>query len=590
MTFLRELLAVILGVFIATGIMFLIFMIIVSASASAFGDDKKVTVKNNSVLELKLENKIKDYAPKSSDPLEELLGLEEDRVGLQNILNAIDNAKTDDNIKGISINTLFINGGVAQTQAIRDKLVEFKESGKFIFSYADFYVQKNYYLSSVADSIFLNPVGGIDFKGLASELLYFKDFQDKTGVKMEVIRHGKYKSAVEPYLTNRMSEANKEQITSFLNSIWVEILSDIGVSRDKTKDELNAIADELLARNPELAIQSDMIDGELYQDEYDNKLRAVLDVDQDSKLNIVSIQDYIATGKGRIKSSATDKIAIVYAQGDIRYGEGEEDYVGQRKIIESLKKIRKDDKIKAVVLRVNSPGGSALASDLIWRELELTKKEKPLVVSMGNYAASGGYYIACNADKIIAEPTTITGSIGVFGMIPNVNQLADNLGINAEQVGTNRQSLGYSAFEPMNEDFHNYAKESIEDIYETFVDRVSKGRNMTYAQVDSIGQGRVWTGTEAVQNGLVDELGSLEDAVQIAAELAEISDYRTTEYPRFKKDFKDAFKPFSFTAKAKENLIKEELGIENYTIYKSIKQFSDLKGIQARMPFVIEIK
>ena len=590
MTFLRELLAVILGVFIATGIMFLIFMIIVSASASAFGDDKKVTVKNNSVLELKLENKIKDYAPKSSDPLEELLGLEEDRVGLQNILNAIDNAKTDDNIKGISINTLFINGGVAQTQAIRDKLVEFKESGKFIFSYADFYVQKNYYLSSVADSIFLNPVGGIDFKGLASELLYFKDFQDKTGVKMEVIRHGKYKSAVEPYLTNRMSEANKEQITSFLNSIWVEILSDIGVSRDKTKDELNAIADELLARNPELAIQSDMIDGELYQDEYDNKLRAVLDVDQDSKLNIVSIQDYIATGKGRIKSSATDKIAIFYAQGDIRYGEGEEDYVGQRKIIESLKKIRKDDKIKAVVLRVNSPGGSALASDLIWRELELTKKEKPLVVSMGNYAASGGYYIACNADKIIAEPTTITGSIGVFGMIPNVNQLADNLGINAEQVGTNRQSLGYSAFEPMNEDFHNYAKESIEDIYETFVDRVSKGRNMTYAQVDSIGQGRVWTGTEAVQNGLVDELGSLEDAVQIAAELAEISDYRTTEYPRFKKDFKDAFKPFSFTAKAKENLIKEELGIENYTIYKSIKQFSDLKGIQARMPFVIEIK
>ena len=590
MTFLRELLAVILGVFIATGIMFLIFMIIVSASASAFGDDKKVTVKNNSVLELKLENKIKDYAPKSSDPLEELLGLEEDRVGLQNILNAIDNAKTDDNIKGISINTLFINGGVAQTQAIRDKLVEFKESGKFIFSYADFYVQKNYYLSSVADSIFLNPVGGIDFKGLASELLYFKDFQDKTGVKMEVIRHGKYKSAVEPYLTNRMSEANKEQITSFLNSIWVEILSDIGVSRDKTKDELNAIADELLARNPELAIQSDMIDGELYQDEYDNKLRAALDVDQDSKLNIVSIQDYIATGKGRIKSSATDKIAIVYAQGDIRYGEGEEDYVGQRKIIESLKKIRKDDKIKAVVLRVNSPGGSALASDLIWRELELTKKEKPLVVSMGNYAASGGYYIACNADKIIAEPTTITGSIGVFGMIPNVNQLADNLGINAEQVGTNRQSLGYSAFEPMNEDFHNYAKESIEDIYETFVDRVSKGRNMTYAQVDSIGQGRVWTGTEAVQNGLVDELGSLEDAVQIAAELAEISDYRTTEYPRFKKDFKDAFKPFSFTAKAKENLIKEELGIENYTIYKSIKQFSDLKGIQARMPFVIEIK
>ena len=590
MTFLRELLAVILGVFIAMGIMFLILLLFVSASASAFGDDKKVMVKNNSVLELKLENQIKDYAPKSSDPFEELFGFEEDKAGLQEILNAIENAKTDENIKGISINTLFINGGIAQTQAIRDKLVEFKESGKFIFAYADFYAQKNYYLSSVADSIFLNPVGGVDFKGLASELLYFKDFQDKTGVKMEVIRHGKYKSAVEPFLTNKMSDANREQITSFLGSIWVEILTDIGKSRDKTNDELNAIADDLQARNPELAIENNMIDGELYQDEYENKLKSLIDIDLDSKLNIISVGDYIASGKGRIKSTASDKVAIIYAQGEILYGEGEEDYIGQGKIIESLKKIRKDDKIKAVVLRVNSPGGSALASDLIWRELELTKKEKPLVVSMGNYAASGGYYIACNADKIIAEPTTITGSIGVFGMIPNVSKLADNLGINAEQVGTNRQSLGYSAFEPMNDDFHDYVKESIEDIYETFVDRVSKGRNMSFAKVDSIGQGRVWTGTEAIQNGLVDELGSLEDAVRIAAELAEITDYRTTDYPRFKKDFKDAFKISPFTAKATENLIKEELGIENYTIYKSIKQFSKLKGIQARLPFVIEIK
>jgi len=590
MTFLRELLAVILGVFIATGIMFLILLLFVSASASAFGDDKKVMVKNNSVLELKLENQIKDYAPKSSDPFEELFGFEEDKAGLQDILNAIENAKTDDNVKGISINTLFINGGISQTQAIRDKLVEFKESGKFIFAYSDFYAQKNYYLSSVADSIFLNPVGGVDFKGLASELLYFKDFQDKTGVKMEVIRHGKYKSAVEPFLTNEMSEANREQITSFLGSIWIEILTDIGISRDKTNDELNAIADDLLARNPELAIENNMIDGELYRDEYENKLKSLLDIDLDSKLNIISVGDYIASGKGRIKSTASDKIAIIYAQGEILYGEGEEDYIGQGKIIESLKKIRKDDKIKAVVLRVNSPGGSALASDLIWRELELTKKDKPLVVSMGNYAASGGYYIACNADKIIAEPTTITGSIGVFGMIPNVGKLADNLGINAEQVGTNRQSLGYSAFEPMNDDFHDYVKESIEDIYETFVDRVSKGRNMSFAKVDSIGQGRVWTGTEAIQNGLVDELGSLEDAIKIAAGLAEITDYRTTDYPRFKKDFKDAFKISPFTAKVRERLIKEELGIENYTIYKSIKQFSELKGIQARMPFVIEIK
>ena len=346
----------------------------------------------------------------------------------------------------------------------------------------------------------------------------------------------------------------------------------------------------MLVRNPTLGIQNKMIDGELFNDEYENKLKVLLDIDSGSSLNSVSLVDYIASGKGRIKSTAKDKIAILYAQGEIRYGEGDEEYVGQEKIIDALKKIRKDKSIKAVVLRVNSPGGSALASDLIWRELEITKKEKPLVVSMGNYAASGGYYIACNAHKILAEPTTITGSIGVFGMIPNFSQLADNIGINAEQVGTNKQSLGYSPFEPMTDEFHNYAKESIEDIYKTFVERVANGRNMSFAQVDSIGQGRVWTGKEALENGLVDKLGNLDDAIKLAAELAEIKDYRTTDYPRYTKDFKDAFKPFSISTKAKENLLKEELGLENYNIYKSIKQFSELKGAQARLPFIIDIK
>ena len=590
MKFLRELLAAILGVLIASTIMFLVFMVFISASASAFGEGATVTVKNNSVLELKLEKSIKDYAPKGSDPLELLLELDEGKLGLNQIVNAIENAKTDDNIKGISINTLFINGGIAQTQAIRDKLLDFKESGKFIVAYADFYEQKNYYLSSVADSVFVNPVGQIDFKGLSTEILYFKDFEDKYGIKMEVVKHGKYKSAVEPFLTNKMSDANKEQITSFLNSIWTKLITDIAASRNKTTDELNMIADDLLARTPELAIQNKMIDGELFRDEYESKLKSLVAIEADAKLNKITLKDYIATGKGRIKSTASDKIAIVYAQGEIRYGEGDIDYIGQDKIIDALRKVRKDDKIKAVVLRVNSPGGSALVSDLIWRELELTKKEKPLVVSMGNYAASGGYYIACNADKILAEPTTITGSIGVFGMIPNVSKLADRIGINAEQVGTNKQSLGYSAFEPLTDDFYNVVKESIEDVYQTFVNRVAEGRGMTFAQVDSIAQGRVWTGIEAIQNGLVDELGSLDDAIEVAAELAEVTDYRITNYPRYKKDFKDAFSPFSFTKATKESLLKEELGLENYAIYKNIKQFSELIGVQARMPFVIEIK
>ncbi|MCB0460113.1 MAG: signal peptide peptidase SppA [Flavobacteriaceae bacterium] len=590
MTFLRELLAAILGVFIAMAIMFVVFMLFVSAAASTFGEDKKVVVNNNSILELNLEDEIKDYVPKEDDPFAELFDFEPKQLQLQEVLNAIENAKTDDNIKGISINTSWVNAGISQAQAIRNKLLEFKESGKFIMAYADVYDQKNYYVSSVADSVFVNPVGEIEFKGLASEILYFKDFEDKTGVKMEVIRHGKYKSAVEPFLDNKMSEANREQITSFLNSIWNEVVEDISVSRNKTAKELNIIADSLFTRNPELALQHNMIDGSLYRDEYNGKLKLLTGISEDDELEVVSVGDYISTGKGRIKSTASDKIAVLYAQGDIIYGEGDKEYIGQEKMIEALQKIRKDNSIKAVVLRVNSPGGSALASDLILRELELTKKDKPLVVSMGNYAASGGYYISCNADKIIAEPTTITGSIGVFGMIPNISKLADNIGINGEQVGTNAQSVGYSLFEPMSKDFERVTQESVENIYTTFVSRVANGRNLTTSKVDSIGQGRVWTGTEALQIGLVDQLGSLEDAVEVAAELAEVSDYRTTDYPRYKTDFKDSFKPFSFVKLSKEEILKEELGVENYTIYKNLKHFSQLKGIQARMPFIMEIK
>ncbi len=304
MKFLRELLAAILGVFIAMGIMFVILMIFMSVAASSFGDDKKVSVKNNTVLELNLENQIKDYAPKSDDPFAEIFGLQEGRLGLQDVLNAIENAKTDDKIKGISIKTLFINGGTAQIQAIRNKLIDFKESGKFIMAYSDFYLQSNYYLSSVADSVFVNPVGEIDFRGLSTEILYYKDLQEKSGVKMEVIRHGKYKSAVEPFLEDKMSTANREQISSFLNSIWYEMVVDIADSRKKSIEEVNAIADDLLARTPKLAIQNNMIDNELFNDEYENKLKALSGIEKDKKLNSVTISDYISTGKGRIKSTA----------------------------------------------------------------------------------------------------------------------------------------------------------------------------------------------------------------------------------------------------------------------------------------------
>ncbi|OSY87309.1 protease IV [Tenacibaculum holothuriorum] len=582
MKFLRNLIASILGFFIAIFLLFIFFIGI----AALMNTEEAIIVKPNSILELDLSTSIKDYAPKEDNPIAEALDLVDEKLALNKILNAIENAKSDSNIKGISINTTYISAGIAQTQAIRNKLEEFKESGKFIYAYNDVYDQKNYYLSSVADSLFLNPVGAIDFKGLSTEILYYKDFEDKYGVKMEVIRHGKYKSAVEPYLTNKMSEANREQTTSFLKSIWSEITDDIFKSRNIPVEQLNIIADNAFGRNAELAFNNKLTDGSIYQDEYTVKLNNAAEV---KKANTITLEDYISTGKGRIFTSSKSKIAVIYAQGQILYGEGNEDIIGQGLINSAIKKARKDKNVKAIVLRVNSPGGSALASELIWRELELTKKEKPLVVSMGNVAASGGYYIACNADKIIAEPTTITGSIGVFGAVPNFNKVAGNIGINAEQVSTNN-SPNYSVFEPMNQKFYDVTKEGVEQIYTTFVNRVAKGRNMTFEQVNEVAQGRVWTGKEAIEKGLVDTLGGLEDAIQIAAELAEVSDYRVRNYPNYKKDLKETLKFSPFGSISKEEVLKEALGNENYQLYNNINQMKNLKGIQARMPFIFNIK
>ncbi|MGG8496457.1 signal peptide peptidase SppA [Tenacibaculum sp. TC6] len=581
MKFLRNLLASILGFFIALFLLFIFFVLV----ASLVSSPEEVVVKSNSVLELDLTSSVKDYAPKEDNPFAEVLELTGNKLALNEIIAAIENAKYDNKIKGISIKTSFVNAGVAQTQAIRNKLEEFKESGKFVYAYNDFYEQKNYYLSSVADSIFVNPVGVIDFRGLSTEILYYKDFEDKYGVKMEVIRHGKYKSAVEPYLANEMSEANREQITSFLKSIWSEMTDDISRNRKISIEQLNVIADESKGRNAELAKENRLVDEVVYEDEYNDKLETLID----AKPNFISIQEYIKSGKGRIKSTAKDKIAVIYAQGQILYGEGNEDIIGQGLINKAIRKARKDNDVKAIVLRVNSPGGSALASELIWRELELAKKEKPLVVSMGNLAASGGYYIACNADKIVAEPTTITGSIGVFGMLPNVNTLADKIGINAEQVSTN-SSANYSIFEPMDKKFYEVTKEGVEQIYTTFVSRVATGRNMKYEAVDAIAQGRVWTGKEALTNGLVDALGSLDDAVKLAAVLAEVDVYRVRNYPNYKRDFKEAFKFAPFANSSKKELLKEVLNTEEYKVYSTINELKNLKGIQARMPYILEVK
>ncbi len=582
MKFLRNLLASILGFFIAIFLMFVFFI----AIAALMGDSDEVVVKSNSVLELDLSNIVKDYAPKDKNAFVDALELNDEKLALNKILNAIDNAQLDDKIKGISLNTSGVSAGFAQTQAIRKKLNSFKESGKFIYAYNDVYSQKNYYLSSVADSVFINPVGQIDFSGLSSEILYYKDFEDKYGVKMEVIRHGKYKSAVEPYLESEMSEANREQITSFLSSIWSEITDGISKTRNIPVEKLNTIADNSEGRNAELAIKNKLVDAAIYQDEYDDKLTSAAG----DKFSTISIEDYIKSGKGKKTSEASDRIAVIYAQGQIIYGKGNEEEIGQGIINKAIKKAVKDKKVKAIVLRVNSPGGSALASELIWRELELAKKEKPLVVSMGNLAASGGYYIACNADLIVAEPTTITGSIGVFGALPNAYELSKDMGINAEQVSTNT-SAQYSLFEPISKEFYDVTKEGVEQIYTTFVNRVATGRKLTFEQVDAVAQGRVWSGKEAIDKGLVDVLGGLEDAINNAAQLADVKDYKIKNYPNYKKEFKDVFGGFSPFAKVnKEEILKEALGNEQYRLYKEINQFKDLKGIQARMPYAIEIK
>tara|TARA_R110001583_G_scaffold38171_8_gene123454 strand:+ start:4706 stop:6397 length:1692 start_codon:yes stop_codon:yes gene_type:complete len=563
--------------------MFLIFVTLVSS-----GEDT-VAVKNNSVLELQLQRPISDYT--GTNELNPFSGIFEQKQGLDEIIHAIEVAKNDDRIKGISINNNFIIAGLAQTQAIRESLENFKTEGKFIYAYADFYMQRDYYLASVADSIFMNPVGVLDFKGLSTEVLYYKKLQEKSGVKMEVIRHGKYKSAVEPYLENNMSKANRSQLSSLLQSLWNSMVTDISHTRGISESDLNIIADTLGGRSPKYAKISGLVDDVVFYDEYEAKLAKALTIKKDDKINISTLDDYVKYSNKKILKSGDDKIAVVFAQGEIFYGEGGPNIIGQGIINEALIKAREDESVKAIVLRVNSPGGSALTSDIIWREVALTKKVKPVIVSMGNVAASGGYYIAAGADKIFAEPTTITGSIGVFGTVPNLTELADNIGINAEQVGTNKNAVEYSLFEPMQESFKNQIQESIEDTYQTFLQRVSEGRNMTMAQVDSVAQGRVWSGTEALQIGLVDELGNLDDAISAAAEIASLQSYGVKKFPKYKSGFERFMEDLEgASVQLKENLVKNEIGDEAYLILKELKSFKEQKGIQARMPFALDIK
>ncbi|PZR22684.1 MAG: signal peptide peptidase SppA, partial [Flavobacterium psychrophilum] len=519
-SFLKNVLSTVVGLFVFCFIFFFLLILIgIIAAAAGGGNDTAVKVENNSVIELDLTQVTNDYSGKFK--YKDFPMFDSDRQeGLVDVIRAIDAAKKDDRIKGITITNSSTQLGIAQNKALRDELDAFKKSGKFIVAYSDGYSQSDYYLNSVADTIYLNPVGEIDFKGLSSEVMFYKDLQDKTGIKMEVIRHGKYKSAVEPFLSNEMSPENREQITALLNSVWTSVVGDIAKSRKVPVDSLNAVADRLGGRTPELAKEAKLIDKIGYIDQYEAGIRKALKLKKDEDYKKVAILDYVkATALDKMLSAGADEIAIIYAQGEIRGGEGDVNSVSEVPIRKALKEARENDAVKAIVLRVDSPGGSALTSELIWRDIELTKKVKPVVVSMGNVAASGGYYISCNADRIFAEEGTITGSIGVFGMLPNFTELSNRIGIHTEQVSTHKNASGYSVFSPLKDDTRAIIQESVEKVYTTFVSRVAAGRKLTPEQVDAIGQGRVWSGSMALKNGLVDEIGGLDAAIAYAAKL-----------------------------------------------------------------------
>lgn len=586
MKFLGNVLATVVGLFIF--FMFLFFGVVLIAALAGSGD-RTESVKNNSVIELDLSKVGADYAGKFR--YEDIDYFEDNHDGLIDVLRAIEYAKTDSKIKGISILNDRAQLGIAQLKAVRDALEDFKRSGKFVYAYANSYTQREYYLNSVADEICLNPEGDMEFKGLSTELMFLKDLQDKSGVQFDVIRHGKYKSAVEPFLENKMSDANREQVTALLQSVWGNLVADIAKSRHLSTEKLNAIADGLLARTPQLAKKENLVDHVVYEDVYHDQIRKKLDVDKDEEYNTIDMLDYANEVANTSSNFSSDAVAVIYAQGEIMGGEGDINTIGEGAIREALREARLDDDVKAIVLRIDSPGGDALTSDLIWREIELTKKAKPVVVSMGNIAASGGYYIACNSDRIFAEANTITGSIGVFGLLPNFTPLATKVGIHTERVSTHSNAGGYSPFVPLDDPTRLQMQESIERVYQTFVTRVATGRKMPFEAVDAIAQGRVWSGTDAKRIGLVDEIGGLDDAIAYAAKQSKMKKFRVEDYPEYKRDFRDLLGNLGLPfLQSQTQVLRETIGESNYAVWEQVKKAQARTGIQTLLPVKIDIK
>lgn len=567
------------GFIIGTFVLFFVMLFILSMMVSSMNTET-ITITENSILHLELDHEIKERSSKNPfDDFNFSNFSSKQQLGLNDILKNIEKASKDEKIKGIYIDIPSFQGGLATVEEIRNALLAFKKSGKFIYAYSDYYTQGAYYLASTADRIFLNPEGQVSLNGIASQSLFFKGTLEKLEIEPQVIRHGKFKSAIEPFILDKMSPENKEQVAAFVDPIWNHISQQICISRKIENSTFKNMVDSMLLSTAADAKRYKVVDELKYYDEFSMLLAKKLNKKDAKDLPLISLNKYSKSPAKSGVKIGMDKIAVIYAVGDIGNGEGDDESIGSDRLSATIRKARLDDKIKAIVLRVNSPGGDALASEEIWREVSLAKKSKPVIVSMGDLAASGGYYISCAANTIVAQPNTLTGSIGVFGLLLNAEKMFKNkLGITTDIYKTNPYTDMGSITRPLTSSETQILQREVDRIYNVFTRRVADGRGLTQEQVDSIGQGRVWSGINALQNGLADTLGGIETAIAIAAKQAKLTEYRIIQLPEQKDPVQELVEDFSSEMKTK--YMKEDLG-ESYTFVKAAKDLLKLRGVQA---------
>lgn len=585
MNFFKSFLASCLGATVALAVVFLLVFSFFTALISASGD-AQVTVEENSVLHLKLETPITEL--EFEDPLAELIpGAGEQSHGLLQIIDAIKHAKDDANIKGIFLNTSGIQTGFASLQELRDAIVDFKTSGKWVVSYADNYTEGAYYLASAADKVYLNPEGDVEFNGLAIEVSFFKKLFDKLQIRPEIFRVGDFKSAVEPFMREDLSPENKLQLNSILTSIYGEILKGVSDSRNIPYDKLKEISDKMLVRNAGQAQSLGLVDSLFYDDQVKDLLRGRLGLEKNKKISLIPYHKYKKSFSAL--GSSKNEIAVIVADGDILPGKADQGVVGSTTIMNEIRRARNDDRVKAIIIRINSPGGAAQAADNMWREITLASKQKPVIASMSDYAASGGYYLAMGCDTIVARPTTITGSIGVFSVLFDLSDfLDDKIGITSEEVKTGEVGELVTVTRPLTDLEKNIWQTRTNEIYETFTRKAAEGRHMQQDDIKKIASGRVWTGSQAKENGLSDLNGGFKDAVRIAAERGGVgSDFRLRYYPQPKPLLERITSDWEDDSKTKA--LKAELG-EYYPWYKQWSRIRKYAGTQARMSVEFDVR